>query len=184
MTILPIVKQDILTLTRLSEDFDFDKPPQAPVELATNLVDTMLDAKGLGLAAIQVGLPYRVFVMRGNVNEKGNPEMFAFFNPKIVSCSNEYIRLEEGCLSWKGLIFNIDRPKDIRFRFTLPNNQTDTKMFTGLTARTILHEMTHLAGEVFWQGLPRYKIEKAIKRAKKKYGIDYEGKGLLKFCKD
>ena len=167
MTILPIIKQDILTLTKLSEDFDFDKPPQDPIELATNLVDTMLDAKGLGLAAIQCNIPYRVFAMRGNVNEKGNPEMFCFFNPRIVAYGGEIIKLEEGCLSFPGLIVEIKRPKDVRFRFTLPNGQTDTRMFTGITARVIQHEMDHLDGKLFYNLANKYKRNLAFKQQTK-----------------
>lgn len=167
INILPIVKFDIGALTKVSEEWDFEKPPMDANELAYNLVDTMLHNNGLGLAAIQVGIPYRVFAMRGSVNEKGNPEMFCFFNPRLVSVSNELIKLEEGCLSFPNVVVEVTRPKDVRLRFTLPNGQTDTRTFTGMTARCIQHELDHLDGKIFYNLANKYKRNKALKDADK-----------------
>jgi len=167
MTILPILTNDILKLTKPSQEWDFNNPPMDAVELARNLADTMLDSKGLGLAAIQVDIPYRVFVMRGLVNEKGALEIFCFFNPRIVMPSTEQVKLEEGCLSFPGLVVEIKRPRDVRFRFTLPNGETDTKLFTGMTARVIQHEMDHLDGLLFYNRANKYKRNKAFKEQAK-----------------
>lgn len=165
--LLPIVKFDVAALTKVSEEWDFEKPPMDATELAYNLVDTMLHNNGLGLAAIQVGIAYRVFAMRGSTNEAGNPEMFCFFNPKLVSVSNEQIKLEEGCLSFPNVVVEVKRPKDVRLRFTLPNGQTDTRTFTGMTARCVQHEMDHLDGKIFYNLANTYKRNKALKDADK-----------------
>src|ERR1017187_6364421 len=104
MTILPIIQNDIMTLTKVSEEWDFAAPPMDASKLSHDLMETLYDAKGLGLAAVQCGIPYRVFAMRGS------PENFVFFNPKIVMPGTELIKLEEGCLSFPGLIVEIKRP--------------------------------------------------------------------------
>src|ERR1017187_5557610 len=139
MTILPIIKNDIQALTKVSDEFDSENPPMDATQLAYDLTDTMIDARGLGLSAIQVGIPYRIFSMRGAVNESGKPEMHCFFNPKIVSVSNKIIKLDEGCLSFPGLVVPIKRPMELRMRFTTANGQTDTRSFGGITARVIQH---------------------------------------------
>lgn len=161
MTILPIVKQDIMALTKVSEEFDFDNPSQDPIALAHDLVQTMLDAQGLGLAAIQVGIPIRAFAMRGE------PQMLCFFNPRIVAYGPEIVKLEEGCLSFPGLVVEIRRPRDIRLRFTLPNGETNTQTYTGMTARVIQHELDHLDGVLFYNRANKYKRGKALKEQAK-----------------
>lgn len=175
MTVLEIVKRDFEKLTKPSEAFDFANPQMDPQELATNLVETMYENNGLGLAAIQVGIPLRVFAMRGS------PMNFVLFNPRVVMPSDEYVILEEACLSWPGLVFKINRPKHVRVRFAGPNGEVVSHTFSGMTARVVQHEITHLDGEVFWAGVKKYRVEKAIKKAKK-LGYDYEGQGLLKFA--
>src|SRR6478752_10022171 len=114
MTVLPLVKDDLVQLTKPSEDFDFETQALNPSQLARDLVDTMYESNGLGLAACQVGLPYRVFAMRGS------PENLVLFNPKIVQLSSDFIKLEETSLSFPGLIVEINRPKSLRMRFTGP----------------------------------------------------------------
>lgn len=161
MTILPIVKNDITALTKQSQDFDFDNPPMDPIQLAQDLVETMYDAKGIGLAGIQVGIPYRVFAMRGL------PHDFVYFNPIIVDTSPIMVKLEEGCLSFPGLFVEIKRPRDIRFRATFPNGETDTYVYSGLTARVIQHEMQHLDGGLFYNLTNKYKRNKAFKEQAK-----------------
>jgi peptide deformylase len=97
------------------EEFNFIKPPIDPYELSGEMVKFMYDNNGLGLAANQIGLPYRMFVMRGH------PENFACFNPKVVYQSEELVSLDESCLSFPGLVVKIKRPKSIRVRFMTPN---------------------------------------------------------------
>ena len=82
-------------LTEVCKEFDFNDPQVDPIEFAQDLVKTMYKRNGLGLAANQVGYPWRVFAMRGA------PENFVCFNPKIVKPSDAEVSLEEGCLSFR-----------------------------------------------------------------------------------
>ena len=102
-------------LTTVCNQFDFTNPPFDPVEFAQELVKTMYDRNGVGLAANQIGISYRIFAMRGS------PENFVCFNPKIVQPGEQEIVLEEGCLTYPGLIVKIKRPQHIRVRFQTPN---------------------------------------------------------------
>jgi len=135
--------------------------PFDPVEFSKELVKFMYDNNGLGLAANQVGVPYRIFAMRGQ------PENFVCFNPKIVYYSEETVSLEEGCLSFPNLIVKIKRPENIRVRFTKPNYETITRQFTGLTARIFQHEFDHLNGELYFKRASRYHRELAMKKWKR-----------------
>ena len=126
-------------------------------DISQTLLQFMNDNKGIGLAANQLGYPYRVFAMRGY------PDNFVCFNPKIVYYSEECVLMEEGCLSFPNLIVKIKRPKDIRVRFQTPSGSVVTKQFEGLTARTFQHEMDHLDGILFYNRANKYHKDKALK---------------------
>lgn len=152
------------------QSFDFTAPPFEPIEFAKDLMKTMYDHRGLGLAANQIGIPYRIFAMRGE------PENFVMYNPRIVDVGEEVIDLEEGCLSYPNLFMKIARPKNIKVRFATPNGDVRTQVFTGMTARVVQHEMCHLDGRVFWDGVNRTIFERARKKAK--LNVTYNGQIL------
>jgi peptide deformylase len=160
MSILSLVPKSDPVLKTPTEKFDFTNPPTDPVQLAVDLTETMLHLNGLGLAAPQLGLPYRVFALRSN-------PVLVCFNPRIVDQSAEEIELEEGCLTFPNLFIKIKRPRIIRVRFTLPNGQTETKKMTDLSARIYQHELDHLDGVLFTSKVSRVKLEMAEKKAKK-----------------
>ena len=147
-------------LLRPAEKFDFSNPPCDPWELAEALVKIMIDNNGMGLSACQVGLPYAVFAMIGEPNH-------VMFNPKIVGSSAETIKLEEGCLSFPGILAPITRARHVRVRFTGPDGQTTTKQFIGMSARVIQHEMDHLNGVLFFNHLPRVQRDRLFKKSTK-----------------
>jgi peptide deformylase len=149
-------------ITTECEEFDFKDPPFDPVQYAQNLVKCMYENNGLGLAANQVGTPYRIFAMRAA------PENFVCFNPKIVQQSEQDVTLEEGCLTYPGLIVKIKRPEFIRVRFQTPNGETLTKQFIGMSARVFQHEMDHLDGIVFYTRANRFHREQAMRKWKRK----------------
>lgn len=165
---MELVKPNDPILTKPCDVFDFSNPPMDPVELAENLVKTMYDHNGIGLAANQVGIPYRVFAMRGS------PENFVCFNPKLVQPSEMEVTLEEGCLTYPGLLVKVKRPQHVRVRFTGPDGQTYTKQFTGMTARIFQHELDHLDGIIFYNKANLYHKEKALKKWRN--GVNYEMK--------
>jgi peptide deformylase len=156
--IYELVKHDHPLLSTVLEHFDFDNPPIDPVELATNLTETMLKNNGLGLSASQCGLPYRAFVIANN-------PVMACFNPRIIDASYETeLSLEEGCLTYPYLYLKVKRPRLIKVRYTLPNGETVTERFDGLTARVFLHEMDHMEGINFTTKVHSYHLYKALKK--------------------
>jgi peptide deformylase len=147
-------------LKQVMEPFDFSNPPIDPLDLVSDLAETMLANNGIGLSANQCGLPYRVFVMHGQ-------ELIPCFNPRIVDVSQETIVLEEGCLSYPGFFVKIKRPRRIKVRFAEPNGNVVTRTFDGMTARIFQHELDHLNGIVYTRLANRVHLEQAHNRAKK-----------------
>jgi peptide deformylase len=128
----------------ISQKFDFKNPPFDPIEFAQEFVKFMYDSNGLSLAAIQIGVPYNIFAMRGS------PQNFVCFNPRIVNIGEENIMLEESSLTYPGLIVKIKRPKNIKVRFQTPNGETLTQTYHGITSRTFQHNMDFLNGINFY----------------------------------
>jgi len=149
-------------LNKKCEEFDFKNPPFDPIEFAKEIMAFMYEKNGLGLAANQVGIPYRIFAMRGV------PENFVCFNPRIVGRSTDQIVLEEGCISYPGLLVKIKRPSIIRVRFSLPNGDTMTKQFIGMSARVFQHEYDHLDGVKFMDRANKFHRDQAMKKWKRK----------------
>lgn len=141
--ILELVDEGASILKEKMELFDFAKPPIDPFKLAYDLVANLKHYKGLGIAANQLGLPYRAFAMETSPN-------LVCFNPKIVDDTSEQVILEEGCLSYPNLFVRIKRTRSVRVRFTMPNGQTTTQIFSDLTARVFQHELDHLEGIIFY----------------------------------
>lgn len=158
--ILELVPEDSDILFQELPKFDFSNPPVDPIQLSKDLAETMLANNGIGLSANQVGLPYRVFVI------KSNP-IIACFNPYVVDDGEEELSLEEGCLSYPDLFIKIKRKKTIKVRYTEPSGQTNTRVFDGLTARIFLHEYDHLNGVKFIDRATSLHKEMAFKKRNK-----------------
>lgn len=137
--VLDLVEPDHPLLSTKLERFDFNNPPTDPILLANDLIETLIHYKGLGLSANQCGLPYRVFVLWSNPTK-------VMFNPVIADTSSEIVNLEEGCLTYPGLLVMIKRPKLIRVRYQDETGEAKTDKFTGISARCVLHEIDHLNG--------------------------------------
>jgi len=162
-----------------TKQFDFNKPLVDPKEFAKNIKESLLQFGGVGLAANQVGFDFSAFVF-GPSKQLDNFEVM--FNPQIVYFSEEKNKLEEGCLSFPGLIVDVERSNEIRIRFQDVEGITDTIKLTGLSAKIVQHEVEHLNGEVFFKNLSKLKLQMAIKKAKK-LGFNYENDSLFKFLK-
>jgi peptide deformylase len=158
---MELVKHNDPILITQCQAFNFQDPPFDPIEFSQELVKFMYENNGIGIAANQVGVPYRVFAMRGN------PQNFVCFNPRIVLPSAEQIILEEGCLSFPGLVVKVKRPRHIRVRFDTPNGDTRTETFIGMSARVFQHELDHLNGLLYFNKANRYHKEVALKKWKK-----------------
>lgn len=153
------------SLRTRAEEWDFGNPPVDPTTLEKELIETMLANDGIGLAATQVGLPYRVFVM----GWRGAPEEArAFFNPMVVATVDELEDLEEGCLSFPGIYVSIKRPKKILARWQNSKGEWEESEFEGYNCKCFLHELDHLEGIVFQDRVSPLKWALGVKKSKKR----------------
>ena len=130
-----------------------------PSYLGMSLAETLAKSKaGLGLAANQVGLPYRAFAM--NTGDK----IWIFLNPKITWLSEEVSNYKEGCLSFPGLYLQMKRPASVEIEFQAMGGEVMKQQFDGLTARIVLHEMDHLDGVCFTDKISKIKLSMAKDR--------------------
>ena len=134
--------------------------------LMDDMLETMYDAPGIGLAAVQIGVPKRVIVMDISGPEEAKAPQF-FVNPEILSASEDKLPYEEGCLSVPEIYDEIERPSRIRLRYLNYQGETVEEDAEGLYAVCIQHEMDHLEGVVFLDHLSRLKRDSAIRKVKK-----------------
>ena len=138
-------------------NFDFNSGVD-PEQLSKDMAEVMFENGGLGLAAPQVGLNYRMFLM-------GDPESaVACFNPRIVEVSQETTYDVEGCLSFPGLFLKVQRPKEVVTQFTDSNGQTQVMTFTDIMARCFCHELEHLDGILYTDKVAKLTLQMAQKK--------------------
>jgi len=146
-------------------EFDFANPTTNPVELEKSMIDTMFANQAIGLAANQVGVKARVFVM----GHRQFPDTAqGFFNPEVVKTVDAVEDLEEGCLSFPNVYVNIKRPKRILARWQNSAGEWQESEFSGYDCKCFLHELDHLEGVVFQDRVSNLKWALAIKKAKKR----------------
>ncbi|MEO1135046.1 MAG: peptide deformylase [Pseudomonadota bacterium] len=134
--------------------------------LMDDMLETMYDAPGIGLAAIQVGVPLRVIVM-DLAGEDEEPAPHYFVNPEILDPSEETSLYEEGCLSVPEYFDEVVRPARCRVKYLDYNGKEQVLDAEGLLATCIQHEMDHLEGILFIDHLSRLKRERVLKKLKK-----------------
>lgn len=117
-------------------------------QLAADLFETMVEERGIGLAAPQINVGHRVIVVDPTPVTEDGTRPLALVNPEIVDYSGN-VSLEEGCLSIPGVYAEVQRPALIRVRFRDPAGEAHEEEFTDLMARVILHETDHLDGKLF-----------------------------------
>ncbi len=128
--------------------------------LAQNLLDTMYEANGRGLAAPQVGQMRRLFVMDASWKE-GRPDPQVFVDPKILEVSEERASSSEGCLSIPGILAEVRRPAKVKLVWTALSGSELTQSFDGFAAICIQHELDHLNGIVTFDRLKGARRERA-----------------------
>ena len=152
-------------------------------KLMNDMLETMYAAPGIGLAAIQVGVPKRVIVLdigwRDKSESINNEEQVVrknpiyFVNPEIITKSKSNSTYEEGCLSVPGQFAEIDRPDKCHIKYLDYHGQPEELMAEGMLATCIQHEMDHLEGILFIDYLSKLKKSMIIKKlAKQKEQID------------
>ena len=134
-------------------------------QLMDDMLDTMYAANGIGLAAIQIGVPKNVVVIDLNKDNKKLP-MF-FVNPKITSKSKSLKKYEEGCLSIPNLFAEIERPSECEIQYLDYFGKEKTLKANGLLATCIQHEVDHLKGILFIDYLSKLKKDIILKKLSK-----------------
>jgi len=138
------------------KEFDF----KDRVDLSKVMYNTMAKYGGLGLAANQVGLPYRMFIMGGHPSiEQG--KIRSIFNPLINDVSKETVNMKEGCLSFPFLFLMINRPKWVSVKYTDQHGKEIEETLHGMSARIFQHENEHMNGYVFTDLVSKLKLDRA-----------------------
>ena len=133
--------------------------------LMDDMLETMYDAPGIGLAAIQIGEPIRVIVMDLQENEEKHPRFFV--NPEIVWASEDTAPYDEGCLSVPEVYDEVLRPARVKIKYLNYQGEEIIEDADGLYATCIQHEMDHLNGVLFIDHLSKLKRDRAITKVKK-----------------
>ena len=134
--------------------------------LIDDMLETMYDANGIGLAAIQVGVPKRILVIDLGKKENKNMPLF-FVNPKIIKKNDKLATYEEGCLSVPDQFAEIDRPNKCTVKYLDYNGKKKVLDADGLLATCLQHEMDHLEGILFIDYLSKLKRDYIIKKLTK-----------------
>ena len=143
-----------------------DKVDDALRALMDDMLETMYAAPGIGLAAVQIGVPKRVIVM--DLSREGEDKQPRYFvNPEILWASEETAPYEEGCLSVPEIYDEVERPSQVKLRYMNYKGEQIEEDAEGLYAVCIQHEFDHLEGVLFIDHLSRLKREQAIKKVKK-----------------
>lgn len=169
MAILPIIETPDARLKTISTPVDgVDDALRAFIK---DMFDTMYDAPGIGLAAIQVGVPKRVLVidLQERDEESGAVirEPRVFINPEIVEMSEDLTVYSEGCLSVPDQYADVERPSIIKAKWLDENGKAHEEVIDGLLAICLQHEMDHLNGILFIDHLSKLKRDMVLKKLAK-----------------
>ena len=168
MSLLPIITLPDPTLRIVSKPVE---TIDANIKrLASDMLETMYDAPGVGLAAIQVGQPLRLLVLdaAGDEEEK---QPLVLINPRILRLGDEMRLYEEGCLSLPDVRIDIERPAAVTVAYTDLDGKVHEREASGLMATVIQHEIDHLDGKLIIDFLTRLKRDMIIRRFKKQARI-------------
>ena len=164
MAVLPLVKAPDPRLKLISEPVSqFDS---ALRRFMADMLETMKDASGIGLAAIQVGVPKRVAVID---LDPGGPSSKPIYlvNPRVVDVSGELATYHEGCLSVPEIWDDVKRPTRVKVEFTDERGKPQTIEAEGLLATCVQHEIDHINGLLFIDHLSKLKRSIALRKSAK-----------------
>ena len=137
------------------------------IKTANLMMESMIKAPGVGLAANQVGILKQIITINFEDKENNKKANYILFNPKIIQYSKETVVMEEGCLSLPEQYADVERPKEIVLEYIDENNNTIKKQIDGYEARILQHEIDHLSGKLFVDYLSSLKRNMLIKKVKK-----------------
>ena len=151
----PVLHQEPLT-------WIFDPPQADPKRMYDIMLENMVYHHGLGLSANQIGMPVKVFAMR--IDESDNA--IVCFNPEIEEESEEMVMMTEGCLSFPSLYLNKRRPETLSVKYQNADGDFIDAHFVGLAARVFHHEMDHMMGKTFLDGVSKILLQSARRKQK------------------
>jgi peptide deformylase len=164
MSVRKILTEPNKILRQVSKDVE--KVGDEERALMDDMLDTMYDAPGIGLAAIQIGVPKRIIVMDISRDENKREPRY-FVNPIIKNRNEEKAKYEEGCLSVPDQFAEIERPNTCEIEYLDYNGKKKLLKADGLLATCIQHEMDHLEGILFIDYLSKLKKSMIIKKLSK-----------------
>ena len=164
MTIKKILTEPNKILRQISQPID--KVTKNEQMLMDDMLETMYDANGIGLAAIQIGVPKRIIVMDILKKDQQKNPMY-FVNPVIKNKNKEFSTYEEGCLSVPNQFAEVDRPATCEVEYLDYDGKKKILKANGLLATCIQHEMDHLEGILFIDYLSKLKKSMIIKKLSK-----------------
>ena len=154
----PVLRQKAVKLKSISEE---------DIKIANNMMETMIKAPGVGLAANQVGILKQIITINFEDKENNKKANYILFNPSIIQYSEEKVIMEEGCLSLPEQYAEVERPKEIILEYVNENEKIIKKEIDGFEARILQHEIDHLSGKLFVDYLSSLKRNVLIKKVKK-----------------
>ena len=149
-----------------SKSLPVEKVDKELQELMDDMLETMYAAPGIGLAAIQVGIPKRIIVLDLSAKEENKNPMY-FVNPEIITKSENISTYEEGCLSVPGQFAEINRPDKCHIKYLDYFGKPKEIKAEGMIATCIQHEMDHLEGILFIDYLSKLKKSMIVKKLSK-----------------
>ncbi len=173
-TILEVPDPRLKRISRPVESFDDELKA-----LVADMFETMYDAPGIGLAAVQIDVPLRVVVVDlqdggdsidvpdGEAEPERVPNPRVFINPELLDPSPDHSVYSEGCLSVPEIYADVERPAGVRLRWQDLDGQWHEEALSGMMATCIQHEMDHLEGILFIDHLSRLKRNMALKKLEK-----------------
>ncbi|WP_454847995.1 peptide deformylase [Rhizobium binxianense] len=150
----PVLRQVSKPIERVDADLN---------RLADDMLETMYDAPGIGLAAIQIGVPRRMLVI-DLAKEGEDKQPLVVINPEIVRSSDDRSVYEEGCLSIPDYYAEVERPASVTVKYLDRDGKEQTVEADGLLATCLQHEIDHLNGVLFIDHISRLKREMVIKK--------------------
>jgi peptide deformylase len=135
-------------------------------KLAGDMLDTMYDAPGIGLAAIQVGEPVRMLVI-DLAKEGEQPAPYVFINPEIIESSEDRSVYEEGCLSIPDYYAEVERPASVRVKYLDREGKAQEITADSLMATCLQHEIDHLNGVLFIDHISKLKRDMVVRKFRK-----------------
>ena len=170
-------------LRKTAEEIDYETYPNLK-GLIDNMFETLRRSEGVGLAAPQIGLPIRLFIIDLDVLAEDEPKykgyLHTFINPEIIEESQETTAMSEGCLSIPGINESVKRPAKVLVNYIDENGEEQERWLEGFEARVFQHEYDHLEGKMFIDHLSPFRKQiiksKLLAMAKGKFTAHYKCK--------